>query len=137
MRSLVLVSVLVLSASTCGRSKATPSPAASAGTVPAASAPKVAKIAKVVFIDKEHACDCTRGRVEGTWAALQAALGTPPSLPVERMHGDTESAKAEAYTTAKPLVALPGVYFIDARGAVVDTLQGEVTTDQISAVLKR
>ena len=134
MRSLALVPVLLLLAASCEQAKPPPAQPTTSAPAAVASAPKVAK---VVFIDKEHACDCTKKRIDGTWAALQSTLGTPTSLPVERIHLDTEAAQAEAYTLLKPLMVPPGVYFVDGRDAVVDLLQGEVTTEQISAVLKK
>ena len=99
-------------------------------TSTAAAVARTPKFAKVVFIDKQNACDCTKKRIDGAWAALQGALGKPTSLRVERIHVDTEAAKAEAYTMLKPLVVPPGVYFVDQRDSVVETLQGEITTEQ-------
>ena len=88
-------------------------------------------------MDKEHACDCTRKRVDDTWAALQTALGTPAKLPIERIHVDTESAKAAAYTTQKPLMVPPGIYFLDGHGNAIELLQGEIDADKIREVLGR
>lgn len=95
-----------------------------------------APVARIVFLDKEDACDCTRQRIAGTWAALQAALGTPASLPVERIHVDTQAALAQTYTLVRPLLVAPGVYLLDANDAVIDVLQGEVTSAQIAAKLE-
>jgi hypothetical protein len=33
-------------------------------------------------------------------------------------------------------MALPGIYFVDSKGAVLELLQGEVTAEQITAVLQ-
>jgi hypothetical protein len=134
MRLLVTLA-LVLAVSACERNKAAPAPPATATSTSALSK-SPAKVARIVFIDKEHACDCTRKRTEDTWAAMQAALGTPASLPVERLHVDTQVNQAQAYTAAKPLMVPPGIYFVDASNGVVDMLQGEVTTEQIAAALK-
>lgn len=133
MRSLALVSLCFMVATSCEQAKAPPKQATASAAAAVASAPKVAK---VVFIDKENACECTKKRIDGTWAALQGALGTPASLSVERIHLDTEAAKAEFYTMLKPLMVPPGLYFVDGRDAVVEMLQGEVTTEQIATVLK-
>ena len=134
MRSLAILSVIVVSASACQQAKAPPAPSAAGIAAPEASG---AKLAKVAFLDQETACDCTRKRIDATWAALQTALGTPATLAVERIHVDTESASAETYTVLKPLMVTPGIYFLDARDSVVEMLQGEVTAQQITAVLKR
>jgi hypothetical protein len=133
MRSIVLVSVFALSGLAC---RQTTAPQAQLASSPSAAVAPTAKLAKIAFIDKEHACDCTRKRVDGTWAALEAALGTPAKFPVERIHVDTESAKAGAYTALKPLMVPPGIYFVDQRNGLLEMLEGEVTVEQIAAVLK-
>jgi hypothetical protein len=95
-----------------------------------------AQVARIVFIDQQEACECTRKRIDDTWAALQTALGSPATLAVERIHLDTEAVRAEKFTAYKPLMVPPGVYFLDAGDVVVEMLQGEVTTEQIAAVLR-
>jgi hypothetical protein len=74
--------------------------------------------------------------VADTWAALQTALGTPPKLPIERIHIDTQAAQAGPYTSVKPLMVPPGIYFVDQQLRVVELLQGEVKAEEITAVLK-
>lgn len=101
---------------------------------PAAKSPP--KIARIIFIDQEEACECTRKRIEEAWAVLQEVLGDPPKLPVERFHADTQPAQAALYTAAKPLMVPPGIYFLDMHEEVIDMLQGEVTAKQIAAALK-
>lgn len=110
---------------------------ANVASVPAASvaAPVQAKLARIVFVGKEHPCDCTRKALEGGWAALQKALGPAAKLPVERLQVDTEALKVEPYQKQKPFVALPAIYFLDGKGAVVELLQGEVSPEQITNVL--
>ena len=93
------------------------------------------KVTRIAFLDKEHACPCTRKRIDDTWAALQTALGTPASLPLERIHIDRQPAQAAALTAAKPLMVPPGIYFLDANNTVLSMLPGEVATDQIAAAL--
>jgi len=102
-----------------------------------AATPAAAKVTKVVFVGKEHACECTQKRVEGCWAALQKALGTPPKLPVVRLQIDTDQAKVEPYQRQKPMMAVPAIYFVDGKENVLDLLQGEVNEPQIAEVLGR
>jgi len=92
-------------------------------------------VARIVFIDQEEACDCTRKRIDGTWAALQEALQDHQDLPVERIHGDMQEAAAKVYLDQRPLMVAPGVYFLDADGGLIDQLQGELTAEQIAAFL--
>ena len=105
------------------------SQAAAAGTA-------ATKVTRIVFVGKEHACDCTRKTVDDGWAALQKVLGTPAKLPVERLQVDTEADKVAPYRQQKPIMALPAIYFIDAKGVVMELLQGEVTTEQVAGVLQ-
>ena len=130
MRLAVIVLLSLLSLPACAKGKGAPAAAM-------AATPATSKVARVVFMDKEHACECTRKRVDDTWAELQTALGTPPKLPIERIHIDTQAAQAGPYTSAKPLMVPPGIYFVDQQQHVVELLQGEVKAEEITAVLKR
>lgn len=94
-----------------------------------------AKVVRIVFVGKEHACDCTRKKVDTALAALQKVLGTPPKIPVEMLKADTEEEKVEPYRKQKPMMALPAIYFVDGKGSVVEMLQGEISEEQVSKVL--
>jgi hypothetical protein len=102
----------------------------------ALAAEPASKVTKIVFVGKEHPCDCTRRTIDAGWVALQAALGTPAKLPVERLQIDTEDAKVEPYRKQKPVMALPAIYFVDGKGVVAELLQGEVTSEQIAGALR-
>jgi hypothetical protein len=139
MSSKTVVLTLLCAAVGCDRSNA------SAGNAPAKSAraPQVAAgkpgtttVTKIVFVGKEHACDCTRKAVDAGWAALQKALGTPMKVPVEKLQVDTEADKVAPYRQQKPIMALPALYFLDGKGMVTELLQGEVTAEQITGVLQ-
>lgn len=119
----------------CERSRAASNPPSVA--VKAAETAPAVKVTKIVFVGKEHACDCTRKTVDAGWAALQTALGTPPKLPVERLQVDTQGERVDTYRQQKPIMALPAIYFVDGKGAVTEMLQGEVTSEQIGGVLDR
>ena len=102
----------------------------------AAVSPAAAKVTRIVFVGKEHPCDCTRKALDAGWAALQKALGTQSKVPVEKLQVDTDGSKVDPYRNQKPIMALPAIYFLDGKGTVVELLQGEVTTDQIAGVLQ-
>lgn len=107
---------------------------------PVAQAPATStapKLSKIVFVGKEHACDCTRKAVDGGWTALQRALGTPAKVPIEKMFVDTEAARVEPYRSQQPIMALPAIYFVDGKGAVLDLLQGEVSETQVQPILSK
>jgi hypothetical protein len=94
-------------------------------------------VSRVVFVGKEHACDCTRKTVDAGWAALQKALGTAPKLPVEKLQLDTQADKVAPYRQQKPMVALPAIYFLDGKDAVLELLQGEVSESELARAMKR
>lgn len=110
---------------------------AASASEPVSTAATGSTIARVVFVGKQNACDCTRRRVEASWAALQQALGTPAKLPVERLQIDVDGAKVAPYTKQNAVMALPAIYFVDGEARVVKLLQGEVTDTQIAAALGR
>jgi hypothetical protein len=93
-------------------------------------------IARVVLVGRENACECTRKSIEATSKALAAAMGQPARLPVERLAIDVDRERVAALRAQKPMMALPALYFLDAKGRVVTLLQGEQTEAQIRRVLK-
>jgi hypothetical protein len=138
MNSKTVVLTLLCAAIGCDRSNAASGNGAAksgrAAQVGSAN-PAAPKVTRIVFVGKEHACDCTRKTVDAGWAALQKALGAPAKVPVEKMQVDTEADKVAPYRQQKPMMALPALYFLDGKGAVLELLQGEVTAEQIAGVL--
>lgn len=137
--TLLFGSALLFAATGCKRtsSAAAAQTTASATSVsqPAAANPAATKVAKIVFVGKEHPCDCTRKALDAGWAALQKALGTPARVAVERLQVDTQGDKVEPYRQQKPIMALPAIYFLDGKGVATQLLQGEVTSEQIGQAL--
>jgi hypothetical protein len=136
---LLALALTGLSAATACKSQQPSSATAVSAAVaaPAAQAPAKAQPGRIVFVGKEHACDCTRKSVEAGWAALQKALGTPAKLPVERLQVDTQGDKVEPYRRQKPMMALPAIYFVDGKDTVLELLQGEVSEAEIAAALTK
>ncbi|MEK7704206.1 MAG: hypothetical protein AAB426_04550, partial [Myxococcota bacterium] len=120
---------LSLAAAACN-----PSSASNVSQEVSASA-AITKVTKIIFVGKEHACDCTRKSVDAGWAALQKVLGTPAKVPVERLQIDTQGEKVMFYRQQRPMMALPAIYFVDGKGVVLGLLQGEVSVAQIAAEL--
>jgi len=107
----------------------TPAP----GAVAAAPA---SRVVQVVFVEKENCCQCTRTRQENSWKSLQDALGASGvSVDVVKVYVDTQSDAAQVYLDMRPLMATPGLYFLDGSGFLVELLQGEVAQAQIENVL--
>ena len=104
-------------------------------TVNATTAAQKTKVTKIVFVGKEHACDCTRTRVDEAWKVLQQALGKPTKLPVQRLRIDTQAENVAPYQKLRPIIALPAMYFLDSKNKVVEVLQGEVTLKQVNGAI--
>lgn len=126
--SFCVVSILValVVALSCGRRRSAQS-----------SSSSKTKVARIVFVDKANACKCTRDRIDASWNALKIALGEGSSVKVERIHLDTEPAKAKPYGKMRPVMVIPGVYFLDEKGELVGMLQGELKPGQIAKLLEK
>jgi hypothetical protein len=66
---------------------------------------------------------------------LQAALNGKSPITIERLHADTQSEQVDPYNKMRPILVLPALYFMDASGGLIELLQGEVSSAQITAVL--
>ena len=137
--TVLLITSLAVSSPGCKRETATGSSEAAASTparpatakTPAASG----AVSRIVFVDKEKACACTRDRIDKSWKALTDVVGYPPVPDVERIHMDSQAARAEPYTKQRPIMVPPAIYFLDGQGKLVEVLQGEVKREQVKKVL--
>ncbi len=105
------------------------------GHPPTKAGAATADVARIVFVGKAQACDCTRTRIDTSWTALQAALGDSGPA-VERLRMDTQGEQVEPYRQLRPMITLPGVYLLDAQGSLVELLQGAITEAQFRAALE-
>ncbi len=95
------------------------------------------KVVRVVFIDKENACACTRERCDEGWSALQGALTSLTVRPeVERFYMDTQEDLAATYQEKRPILAAPALYFFQQDGSLAGMLQGEIQEDEIMERLR-
>lgn len=135
----LLTTTLVVASLGCKRETATRS-AKTAGATPVKPA-KVNKslssgaVARIVFVDKEKACACTRERIDKSWKALTGVVGYPPVPDVERIHMDSQAAKADPYKKQRAIMVPPAIYFFDKQGKLVEVLQGEVKSEQVKKLL--
>jgi len=141
MRVIVTLVSIALALPLVGCKREAPGAKASASTSPTAKS-KAAKspapsgaVARIVFVDKEKACACTRASIDKSWKALSGVVGFPPVPDVERIHMDSQPDKAAPYTKQRPIMVPPGIYFFDKRNKLVQMLQGEVKSAQIRAAL--
>lgn len=95
------------------------------------------KVVRLVFIDKENACACTRERCDEGWSALQGALASLAAKPeVERLYMDTQEELVAPYRSQRPILVAPALYFFRQDGSLADMLQGEIEDEQISSLLR-
>lgn len=94
------------------------------------------KVSRIVFIDMENACACTRKRCDEAWSSLQTVLDSLAAKPgVERLYIDTQEDLVRHYRKLRPILAAPAIYFFSGDGALVEMLQGEVKDGQIIETL--
>lgn len=110
-------------------------PTAAADVAPTKAGTK--PVARIVFVGQKQACECTRKRIDDTWLALQRALDGNRKLPVERLQRDVDEEKADRYDEMRSLMVAPGLYLLDEDGKLIDMLQGELSSDQLSQALAR
>ena len=94
-------------------------------------------VARIVFLDQEKCCPCSQKRIDDGWSRLQAAMDYKPTVPIERVHVDTEMEKSKPYTAMKQAIIAPAIYFLDRDGKLLDMVQGEVTEEALRQQLAR
>lgn len=125
---LLLAALLVL-APACGEGNAEPQPAA-----PPATEPATDTVARIVFIGQAESCDCTRKRIDDSWAVLSKVLESR-SIPVERLQVDVDKDDAQAWRDRRAFMVAPAVFFVDANEEIVQMLQGELSREEVEGVL--
>lgn len=113
-------------------------PPAGSDKKPSVEAPQVpqGKVGRIVFLDKENCCDCTRNRQNASWNNLQEAMDAAPSKPpVDVIHVDSQADQAAVYLDLDPVMVTPGLYFFDHKENLLEMVQGEVSREQIEKIL--
>ncbi len=116
----------------CGAA-ATATAAATDSSLNTTAAPVVARI---VFVGKQQACDCTRARISASRKVLDAVLSSHGELPVQTLLVDTEAELVTPFRRQQAFVVLPAIYFLDENGTVLQMLQGEVAEAQVVQILE-
>jgi hypothetical protein len=102
----------------------------------AGAAAAIPKVHRIVLIGKQNACDCTRKRVEHSFAVLQSALEGRSDIAIEQPEVDVDQEAVARYQKLRPIMVLPAISLLDGAESVVDVLQGEVTMEQVLAAMK-
>lgn len=113
----------------------TPPQEAAAAVTPENESSESPKAAKIVFIGQKQACDCTRERIDTSWAVLQNALEKTPEVAVARFQVDVDESEVKRFVDHEPFMVAPGIYFLSGDDMIIEMLQGEVTEDQIASTL--
>jgi hypothetical protein len=119
-----------------------PSTAPSVSTAPSASpaslsgGPVQTSRLRIVFVDKEVACACTRKAVDAGWKTLQSVVGPKPAVPIKRLFLDKQPAEVAVYRSKRPMVALPAIYVLDKSDKIVGMVQGEVKPEELKKLLQ-
>ena len=95
------------------------------------------RITQIVFVDHQVICPLVKKTINNSWDALQTALASRDrhNIKVTRIHKDKSANLARKYIQLKRTGVLPAVYFLTSKGEFVELLAGEMTADQITAVL--
>jgi len=134
---LVVVVVALGAAVGCNqKAEAAGGPEQSQPAQSANAAPKKSAVARLVFLDKAEACECTQKTINKGWTALQAALGSGNPLPVDRIHVDTQGDQAAPLLAQRKIVAVPALYVLDANGNVLEMLQGELEEAEVRRAMR-
>jgi hypothetical protein len=132
--SLVIVALALALTAGCEKNA---EPASATGDNQAVNtAPKPSAVARLAFLDKADACDCTKANIDKGWTALQAALGAGNAVPVDRIHMDTQADQAAPLLAQRKIVAVPALYLLDASGNVLDLMQGDIQEAAVRKALQ-
>jgi|GEM_PF-1347122 len=136
----VCVQAEVTAPSSSASPEAAPDPAASAQPSPAASplsggASRTSPL-RIVFVDKEVACACTRKAVDAGWKTLESVVGSKSTVPIKRLFLDKQPAEVAVYRNKRPMVALPAIYVLDKAENIVGMVQGEIKAEELRKLLR-
>ena len=98
--------------------------------------PTDAQVSSIVFVGQQDACECDRERIDKGWQALQEVLGQGKNVAVKRLQIDVDEAEADTYDDMRSIMVLPGLYFLNEKGEIVEMLQGEVDGRKIAEALQ-
>lgn len=107
-----------------------------AATQTANATAKKSPVARLAFLDKAEACECTQKTINKGWGSLQAVLGSGNPMPVDRIHVDTQADQAAPLLAQRKIIAVPALYLLDANGFVIDMLQGDIEESDVRKALQ-
>ena len=98
--------------------------------------PSVDRVKRLVLVVHAKGCLCTRRDVAKAMRALAAVLGARRDQMVEQQDWDKDRARVLRYRSQRRFIALPALYFIDAKGKVVGLLEGDIQPKWIRKLMR-
>ena len=92
-------------------------------------------VAKIVFMDRLDGNSDAKLQLDTIWAELQAAMETWPHVVIERIHMDAEPRQTSKILKLHSVDRLPGLFFLDADGGLIEFAQGDVKANQIREIM--
>lgn len=94
------------------------------------------RVQRFVLVVHAKGCQCTRADVAKARRSLYVVLGARRDQMVTQLDWDTDRARVQRYRSQRRFIALPALYFLDARGKVVGLLEGDIQPKWIRQLMR-
>ena len=95
-----------------------------------------AGVQRLVLVVRAKGCQCTREAIAKARRALGVVLGARRDRMLQQLDWDRDRAQVQRYRSQRRFVALPALYFLDARGRVVGLLEGDIQPKWIRKLMR-
>ena len=97
---------------------------------------RAGRVQRLVLVVRAKGCQCTRKDVAKAMRSLGTVLGARRDQMVTQLDWDKDRAQVQRYRSQRRFIALPALYFIDARGKVVGLLEADIQPQWIRKLLR-
>ena len=94
------------------------------------------RVQRLVLVVRAKGCQCTRKDVAKAMRALGVVLGARRDRMVRQLDWDRDRATVQRYRSQRRFIALPALYFLDARGRVLGLLEGDIQPKWIRKLMR-
>ena len=94
------------------------------------------RVQRLVLVVHAKGCQCTRKDVAKAMRALGGVLGARRDQMVTLLDWDKDRVQVRRYRSQRRFIALPALYFLDARGRVVGLLEGDIQPKWIRKLMR-
>ena len=102
----------------------------------AAGRTSAGRVKRLVLVVRAKGCQCTRKDVAKARRSLGVVLGARRDQMVTQLDWDKHRAQVQRYRSQRRFIALPALYFLDARGKVVGLLEGDIQPKWIRQLMR-